>query len=254
MLRRFLLASIFVAGLTSGALAQGCGSANPSCIVPTAPAGTNDNRAASTAFVYNSTATFVAPGVTILSPSTNGGLLWDNNGVLGDAHTIPQTYPGLGVSSDLVRISVGNYPQNAQYQGSGFNNNAIVGAISIPSGTFSGALIFDSGVSGYAQTNNLTRASVGVFGEGTVINTTSGSTSSAWGMNSEAINCNGHLPTCGPGYGLDFSLLEGNEFRRLGVFEAWWGSPCSDGGWWRLGLSVNNLLQYTAVGRQFHRV
>lgn len=33
--------------------AQGCGPPNPNCIVPTAPNGTNDNRAASTAFVQN---------------------------------------------------------------------------------------------------------------------------------------------------------------------------------------------------------
>lgn len=37
--------------LTAGACAQGCGPNNPNCIVPTAPPGTNDNRAASTAFV-----------------------------------------------------------------------------------------------------------------------------------------------------------------------------------------------------------
>ena len=52
--RTLLLASIVAAAALVGlspALAQGCGAQNPNCIVPTAPAGTNNNQAASTAFV-----------------------------------------------------------------------------------------------------------------------------------------------------------------------------------------------------------
>lgn len=48
----FLLAALMTWPLT-GIHAQGCGPSNPNCIVPTAPAGTSDNRAASTAFVTN---------------------------------------------------------------------------------------------------------------------------------------------------------------------------------------------------------
>lgn len=48
----FLLLSVL------GAQAQGCGPQNPNCIVPTAPPGTNNNQAASTAFVQ---AAAVAP-------------------------------------------------------------------------------------------------------------------------------------------------------------------------------------------------
>lgn len=52
MIRSTLLAFAVLIGLTAGAAAQGCGPANPNCVVPTAPAGTNNNQAASTAFVY----------------------------------------------------------------------------------------------------------------------------------------------------------------------------------------------------------
>lgn len=39
--------------------AQGCGQQNPNCIVPTAPSGTSNNQAASTAFVHQSITPFV---------------------------------------------------------------------------------------------------------------------------------------------------------------------------------------------------
>lgn len=49
-----LLAGLF--WFAPAAEAQGCGPSNPNCIVPTAPVGTSDNRAASTAFVQNTIA------------------------------------------------------------------------------------------------------------------------------------------------------------------------------------------------------
>lgn len=50
-----LIAALALAclALPGAALAQGCGSQNPNCIVPTAPNGTSTNQAASTAFVQN---------------------------------------------------------------------------------------------------------------------------------------------------------------------------------------------------------
>ena len=50
-MRSLWLALALLIGLTVGACAQGCGAANPNCVVPTAPAGNATNRAASTAFV-----------------------------------------------------------------------------------------------------------------------------------------------------------------------------------------------------------
>jgi hypothetical protein len=52
MIRRFISALGLLCALTVAASA-GCGSDNPNCIVPTAPPGTNNNQAASTAFVQN---------------------------------------------------------------------------------------------------------------------------------------------------------------------------------------------------------
>lgn len=52
-MKRLLLAAALLLGLASAANAQGCGPKNPNCIVPTAPNGTCNNQAASTAFVCN---------------------------------------------------------------------------------------------------------------------------------------------------------------------------------------------------------
>lgn len=55
--KQLLLAALFALALFGAApdhaRAQGCGQQNPNCIVPTAPVGTSNNQAASTAFVQN---------------------------------------------------------------------------------------------------------------------------------------------------------------------------------------------------------
>lgn len=55
LFRKGLIAALFVAAATLAlpnlARAQGCGPQNPNCLVPTAPPGTSNNQAASTAFV-----------------------------------------------------------------------------------------------------------------------------------------------------------------------------------------------------------
>jgi hypothetical protein len=72
-----------------GAQAQGCGNNNPNCIVPTAPLNTNNQQAASTAWVWNqfgSSGSF-APNFPVIHPTlTQSGcapthsILWaDNN-------------------------------------------------------------------------------------------------------------------------------------------------------------------------------
>lgn len=52
-MKKILLVLAFLFAAAVPAAAQGCGPQNPNCIVPTAPPGTSDNRAASTAFVEN---------------------------------------------------------------------------------------------------------------------------------------------------------------------------------------------------------
>jgi hypothetical protein len=60
---------------------------NPNFVVPTAIAGTSDNRAASTKFVQTavgSISTALVVGSTVISGGSNGNLLFDNAGVLGE--------------------------------------------------------------------------------------------------------------------------------------------------------------------------
>lgn len=57
-MRRLVVAAFAAAilfGFVDAAAAQGCGPQNPNCIVPTAPPGTSNNQAASTAFVQAAT-------------------------------------------------------------------------------------------------------------------------------------------------------------------------------------------------------
>src|ERR1700730_4431724 len=85
---RFLTAAILWLAFAGAALAQGCGPQNPNCIVPTAPFGTSNNQAASTAFVQVATA---AAGLTVnLSPIVGGaanGILYDRGGTVGEIAT-----------------------------------------------------------------------------------------------------------------------------------------------------------------------
>ena len=75
-MRRLGLALLILLGLCGAAVAQGCGSSNPNCVVPTAPIGTSNNQAASTAFVVTqiANATVIgiigAPGTINAGPST----------------------------------------------------------------------------------------------------------------------------------------------------------------------------------------
>jgi hypothetical protein len=72
MFRKLLLGFAF--SLASfAAFGQGCGQTNPNCIVPTAPAGTSNNQAASTAFVVkNNIFTNVPIGINPTTPFTPG--------------------------------------------------------------------------------------------------------------------------------------------------------------------------------------
>lgn len=65
-MRRLGLALLTLLALVASAAAQGCGESNPNCIVTTAPLGTNNNQAASTAFVQSAlTAPITTSGLTI---------------------------------------------------------------------------------------------------------------------------------------------------------------------------------------------
>jgi Pectate lyase superfamily protein len=82
------------------AAAQGCGQSNPNCIVPTAPAGTSDERAASTAFVQQE-----KPFVIITDAPFNA----DPTGVLDSTAAIQAAINSLPTSGGDVIVPVGNY-------------------------------------------------------------------------------------------------------------------------------------------------
>jgi hypothetical protein len=115
------------------------------------------------------------------------------------------TYPGLGVTADLVRIAVNGFPVSDEY---GINNpltQAFVSALSVPAGAVTNAGQADFALAGYCNTANVNRGCVGTYGEGGI--TVSGA--SAWGMNTVVVNCENHSTTnCGQNKGFDFAALQ----------------------------------------------
>lgn len=92
-MRRFVFAAFAAAllfGFAGAAAAQGCGPQNPNCVVPTPPAGTSDNRAASTAFVQGAVGPFA--GIPGLSATAGGPITFNFNG------TPLQPYPFLAAT------------------------------------------------------------------------------------------------------------------------------------------------------------
>lgn len=84
-------------------------------VIPTLPANTSTTQAASTAFVINQIATTtppLSPGSTVITPKTNGGVLFDNNGILGDSTTLPTGVSlsgavGLPISTGVSGLGTG---------------------------------------------------------------------------------------------------------------------------------------------------
>lgn len=102
--------------------AQGCGPSNPSCIVPTAPVGTNNNQAASTAFVQNQAA-LVPSQVAPLLRSYIAGLTLSNDGTT--PNSVLDIAAGVATdSTNAVIISLGAFTKStggAWVAGSGSN-------------------------------------------------------------------------------------------------------------------------------------
>jgi hypothetical protein len=102
--RRLALAAALAACCAQAAWA-GCGPSNPNCIVPTAPVGTNNNQAASTAFVMNQINLAVASvsnvdGSITVAPTT-GAVQIGINAAHANTWTGQQTFvaPILGAAT-----------------------------------------------------------------------------------------------------------------------------------------------------------
>jgi hypothetical protein len=98
-MRRWLLVLAFLLA-PSLALAQGCGPQNPNCIVPTAPVGTSNNQAASTAFVQ-------ANGGTILNSLAPFTFLCNPTGITAAAIACPAltAVAPLGISGSALNVN-----------------------------------------------------------------------------------------------------------------------------------------------------
>lgn len=103
----FVLALLFFAPTL--ALAQGCGQQNPNCIVPTAPPGTNNNQAASTAFVETAVS-----GSSVCPGCVPGNIIYSiSPGVFGDVGVPASLFNSLTAFNTLCRLEGTNGPVDA---------------------------------------------------------------------------------------------------------------------------------------------
>jgi hypothetical protein len=116
ILLAFTMAAAFLA--PAPALAQGCGAQNPNCIVPSAPAGSNNNQAASTAFVQSalSGGALAQSANTIFAGPTSGAAAAPGFRALvdGDLPIVSLAHGGLGGSQAAATAN-----QVALFPGSG---------------------------------------------------------------------------------------------------------------------------------------
>ena len=136
MLRRFLLA-LFLVCASASAWAQGCGSNNPNCIVPTRPVGDSTNAAANTAWVGQNTPTFTS-GVGI--PQFNG------------VSAPTWIAPGTGVATALAQPTTGSggivLANGPIFTGTTFISPAAANAslaLTAPSNTYQASIAFNTG-------------------------------------------------------------------------------------------------------------
>jgi hypothetical protein len=163
---RPLLALLLLGFLASPVLAQGCGDQNPNCIVPTAPPGTNNNQAASTAFVQTAVggggSGSIAIGTTPVTGGSPNGVIYDANGVAGLIATVASgvmVTDNAGAPSFSINLTVSGVFNAASTFELGGNAVSLSGS-TYKLGTVSGALtngdclianngnIVDSGSSG----------------------------------------------------------------------------------------------------------
>lgn len=116
LMRRLIAGLFLLLASVAPAAAAGCGTENPNCIVPNRPVGDSTNAAANTRFVTGAVA---GSGLTVgssgISGGTNGNILYDNSGTLGErvpsgTGTTVATATGTLTSGDCVKIDAsGNF-------------------------------------------------------------------------------------------------------------------------------------------------
>lgn len=145
-MKRFFLAFGLLIGLSGATLAQGCGPSNPNCIVPTAPNGTSNNQAASTAFVQSAVAGVGAAITAITGDLTAAG----PGSVVGTLATVNANVGTFGSSTSIPNLTV---------NGKGLVTAAGGNAVIAPAGTLSGTTLNSTVVN-----SSLTSGAGGAFG------------------------------------------------------------------------------------------
>lgn len=169
--RAFILTLAFLIIPTVMAAAQGCGPINPNCIVPTAPVGTNNNQAASTAFVQQNS------GSGLLLNMGQQTVICNPLLIAGPAQVCPDTIADYPLTTAITpgHISFsGTFTNDRTYFG--FNSGINAGGV--------GNTTFGANTLGALTTGSQNAA----FGASALHADTSGSTNAAVGFNSMAAN------------------------------------------------------------------
>jgi hypothetical protein len=193
-----LLAFLLWFALATSAIAQGCGPSNPNCIVPTAPPGTNNNQAASTAFVQTavggggpvscanlpaltgnvttpgaSCTTTIAPSVVTSSMLASGAAA-ANIGSLGGAlsGTLPSPSIAPGSANTVLGTLNGTTETNLAVPSCSGTNQSL----NWTSGTGFGCVTGSGGNAGYLSVYYNGTAWVAQLPNGTFLNTSSTTT------------------------------------------------------------------------------
>jgi hypothetical protein len=110
-----------------------------------------------------------------------------------------------------IRSELGTFPANFDLNSAGASpsSSAIVGAVSVPPGTYTGPYSWpDAGGSFYGLNANPNKFSLGLYAAGGI----TGSGNLAEGINATVVNCELFASTCTGTTGKDFNTLYGGEF------------------------------------------
>lgn len=214
-MKNILLALVFLIGSALPAAAQGCGPQNPNCIVPTAPVGTCDSRAASTAYACQAGSGLVAPGTPGQIPTYNP----PGTGLLDSASISTNQNMYFGSGRPWCDIRSQGAVQNGTWTGTAFTGtddnpawsacNTILsflggGIIYVPPST--GRSCLKSGGITLGPQVFIVGAGNGYSGNGNITNLQAPSVASSCGVDNTVFNF------AGQGSGMSGMYVEGAPF------------------------------------------